>query len=404
MSRVAAVWTALPDRRHTQSEISDVIAPLLTDDPVRAAVARRLHAHAGVDTRHLAVPLDAYAGLRTFGASNDVFLDVATDLAAEAALRALEEAGLGAHDVDHLVVTSVTGIGAPSVDVLVADRLGLRSDVRRTPSFGWGCAGGAAGLARTDDLLRGRPRDVALLIAVELCSLTLQHGDDSTANLAASGLFGDGAAAVVLVGDEHPLARPRLPAGSAGRESDAHRTARVVDSRSTLHAGTTGDLGWRVRDTGFQVVLSARLPELVGAHLLGDVKALLVEHDLEPSQVPTWIVHAGGPRILDAVRDTLGLDEQDLRHSRASLREAGNLSSASVLHVLDATLASSTAPAGSPAVLVAFGPGVSTELVLLRLDGPPRSGPVRARAASAVATARPGSATRADATSAEVAR
>lgn len=380
MSRVVAVGTALPDRRHSQAEIAEVVAPIVTDDPVRAALARRLHAHAGIEHRHLALPLDAYAGLRTFGAANDVFLEVATDLAADAAARALAEAGLRPGDVDHVVLTSVTGIGAPSVDVLLAERLGLRSDVRRTPSFGWGCAGGAAGLARTDDLLRGRPRDVALLVAVELCSLTLQHGDDSTANLAASGLFGDGAAAVVLVGDEHPLSRPR-----PGAAAPAHRPARVVDSRSTLHPGTTGDLGWRVGDTGFEVVLSARLPDLVGAHLLGDVKALLVEHDLVPAQVPTWVVHAGGPRILDAVRDALDLDEQDLRHSRASLREAGNLSSASVLHVLAATLEASTAPPGSPAVLVAFGPGVSTELVLLRLDGARRSGPVRARTAGAVA-------------------
>jgi alkylresorcinol/alkylpyrone synthase len=368
MSRLVAVGTALPDRSHTQSEITDVIAPLLTDDPVRTALARRLHAHAGVDTRHLALPLGDYAGLRTFGASNDAFLAAATDLAEVAARRALHDAGVAARDVDHVVVTSVTGVGAPSVDVLLASRLGLRADVRRTPSFGWGCAGGATGLARTDDLLRGRPRDVALLVAVELCSLTLQHGDDSTANLAASGLFGDGAAAVVVVGDEHPLARrshgARAPAA-------ARRTARVVESRSTLHPGTEDELGWHVGDTGFEVVLSARLPELVGAHLLGDVKALLVEHDLTPDQVPTWVVHAGGPRILDAVRDALGLDEAHLRHSRDSLRRTGNLSSASVLHVLAATLETSTAPPGSPAVLMAFGPGVSTELVLLRLDGAP---------------------------------
>ncbi|MBD5787451.1 type III polyketide synthase [Cellulosimicrobium terreum] len=389
MSRVVAVGTALPARRHLQSEISDVIAPLLTRDRVRGMLAHRLHEHAGVESRHLALPLDEYAGLSTFGAANDLFLTAATDLAAEAARRALAEAGLAPRDVDHVVVTSVTGIGAPSVDVLLAERIGLRADVRRTPSFGWGCAGGAAGLARTDDLLRGRPRDVALLVAVELCSLTLQHGDDSTANLAASGLFGDGAAAVVLVGDEHALARPRLPGGTRGTVGGAHRTARVVDSRSTLHPGTTGDLGWRVGDTGFEVVLSARLPELVGAHLLGDVKALLAEHDLAPAEVPTWVVHAGGPRILDAVRDALDLDEQDLRHSRASLREVGNLSSASVLHVLDATLASSTAPPGSAAVLVAFGPGVSTELVLLRLDGPPRNGPVRARVAGSAPAALP---------------
>ncbi|MBD8077792.1 type III polyketide synthase [Cellulosimicrobium arenosum] len=364
MSRLVAVGTALPDHAHSQSEICDVIAPLLTQDPVRVALTRRLHTNAGVARRHLALPLDRYAGLTTFGASNDAFLRVGADLAEEAARRALDDAGLEPSDVDHVLVTSVTGIGAPSLDVLLAQRLGMRTDVRRTPSFGWGCAGGAVGLARVDDLLRGRPRDVALLVAVELCSLTLQHGDDSTANLAASGLFGDGAGAVVVVGDEHALARP-------APRAPARRTARVVDSRSTLHPGTADDLGWRVGDAGFQVVLSPRLPELVGAHLLGDVKTLLVEHDLTPDDVATWVVHAGGPRIIDSVRDALGLAEQDVHASRTSLRETGNLSSASVLHVLAATLATSTAPPGSAAVLMAFGPGVSTELVLLRLDGVP---------------------------------
>ncbi|MFF2831784.1 type III polyketide synthase [Cellulosimicrobium cellulans] len=375
MSRVVAVGTSLPDHAYRQDEISRVTSELLTDDPVRRALTRRLHAHAGVETRHLALPIEDYGGL-SFGSANDTFLALGTDLAERACRAALDDAGLGADEVDHVVLTTVTGVGAPTLDVLVAARLGLRTDVRRTPSFGWGCAGGAAGLARADDLLRGRPRDVALLVAVELCSLTLQRGDPSTANLVASGLFGDGAAAAVLVGDEHPLARRPGPYGRAARDGGRARGARVVDSRSHLHPGTTGDLGWRVGDRGFEIVLSARLPELIGAHLLGDVKALLAEHDLEPADVGAWVVHAGGPRVLDAVRDALGLAEEDLALSRASLREVGNLSSASVLHVLAATLGRDRTPSGTPAVLMAFGPGVSTELVLLRLDGrgAPRSG------------------------------
>ncbi|MTG89175.1 type III polyketide synthase [Cellulosimicrobium sp. BIT-GX5] len=369
MSRVVAVGTSLPEHAYRQDEISRVTSELLTDDPVRRALTRRLHAHAGVETRHLALPLADYGGL-SFGSANDAFLAHGTDLAERACRAALDDAGLRADEVDHVVLTTVTGVGAPTLDVLLAARLGLRADVRRTPSFGWGCAGGAAGLARADDLLRGRPRDVALLVAVELCSLTLQRGDPSTANLVASGLFGDGAAAAVLVGDEHRLARRPGAYGAPRRRPGA----RVVESRSHLHPGTTGDLGWRVGDTGFEIVLSARLPELIGAHLLGDVKALLAEHDLEPADVGAWVVHAGGPRVLDAVRDALGLDDEDLATSRDALRTTGNLSSASVLHVLAATLARTDAPPGVPAVLLAFGPGVSTELVLLRLEGrAPRS-------------------------------
>lgn len=353
MSRVLAVEPVLPANRYAQEEISAVLGPLLTADPSRAALLSRLHASSGVRRRHLALPLEEYAGITSFGVANAAFVREATPLAERACRSALDRAGLDPADVDHVFATSVTGVAAPSIDVLLAGRLGLRPDVRRTPSFGLGCAGGAGGLARVHDHLAGRPGDVALLVSVELCSLTLQQGDESTANLVASGLFGDGAAAVVMVGDEHPLA------------GDACAT--VVDTRSRLYPGTVDDLGWDVRDSGFGIVLSARLPELLRAHLLADVKGLLGEHELSPGQVPTWVVHAGGPRVLDAVRDALDLTEHDLRESRASLADAGNLSSTSVLDVLARTVRHPEAPPGSPAVLMAFGPGVATELVLLRL-------------------------------------
>jgi alkylresorcinol/alkylpyrone synthase len=360
VSRIVAVAPVLGGHPRPQDEIARALAPLVTHDPTRASLLHKLHRNAGVRRRHLALPLDAYAGLGSLEASNAAFLEHGAAMAERAARMALDRAGLAPSDVDLVFATSVTGVAAPSLDVLVAQRLGLRPDVRRTPSFGLGCAGGAAGLARVHDLLAGRPHDVALLLSVELCSLTLQHHDDSTPNLVATGLFGDGGAAVVLVGDEHRLARP--PA------APARRTATVVDTRSQLYPGTAEDLGWKVRDTGFSIVLSARLPELLRAHLLADVKGLLAEHGLAPDEVPTWVVHAGGPRVLDAVRDALGLAEEDLRHSREHLADAGNLSSASVLHVLARTLEATAAPPGSPAVLMAFGPGVSSELVLLRLE------------------------------------
>jgi alkylresorcinol/alkylpyrone synthase len=372
MSCVVAVEPVLPENVYAQQKVTGVVGPLVAPDPARTALLRRLHASAGVEHRHLALPLEEYADLHSLGATNAVFVREGVLLAERACRRALAAAGLRPEDVDHVFATSVTGVAAPSLDVLVAERLGLRSDVRRTPSFGLGCAGGAAGLARVHDHLLGRPRDVSLLVSVELCSLTLQHGDDSTANMVASGLFGDGAAAVVVVGAMHPLALappPGTPPPGTPRRADRRRAATVVDTRSRLYPGTTDALGWEVRDTGFAIVLSAGLPDLLRAHLLADVKALLVEHDLTPADVPTWVVHAGGPRVIDAVRDALGLAEDSVRESRASLACSGNLSSVSVLDVLARTLAHSEAPPGSPAVLMAFGPGVSCELVLLHLEG-----------------------------------
>jgi alkylresorcinol/alkylpyrone synthase len=367
MSCVVAVEPVLPEHVYTQEEITDVVGPLVAPDPARTTLLRRLHASAGVDHRHLVLPLEEYAGLHSMGATNAVFIREGALLAERACRQALAAAGLRPEDVDHVFATSVTGVAAPSLDVLLSERLGLRSDVRRTPSFGLGCAGGAGGLARVHDHLLGRPGNVSLLVSVELCSLTLQHGDDSTANMVAAGLFGDGAAAAVVVGEMHPLAGSTAAAGAAG-SARARRRATVVDTRSRLYPGTTEALGWEVRDTGFAIVLSAGLPDLLRAHLLADVKGLLAEHGLTPGEIPTWVVHAGGPRVIDAVRDSLGLAEDAVRESRESLACAGNLSSASVLDVLARTLAHTDAPPGSPVVLMAFGPGVSCELVLLKLE------------------------------------
>lgn len=353
MSRVLAVAPALPGAPYDQETISEVIAPLVTGDDERAGqLMRRLHRNSGVRTRHLALAPEQYAQVRDFGQANDHYLAVGTDLAARAARDALDRAGVAPEEVDFVLFTSVTGIGAPSVDAALVERLGMRRDVKRLPSFGLGCAGGAAGLARVHDYLAGHPHDVALLVCLELCSLTLQHGDVDPASLVASGLFGDGAAAAVVAGGAHPAV-----AAAAGPE--------VVATRSRLYPGTEEDLGWRIGASGFRIVLSASLPDVVRAELADDVEALLGAHGLKTGDVTRWVVHAGGPRILDAVEQGLGLPADALAASRASLSAVGNLSSASVLDVLDRTLATGP-PGGSPGVLLAFGPGVTVEMVLLR--------------------------------------
>ena len=354
MARILAVAPVLGPHAHPQDEITAAIAPLLTRDPTRRALLERLHGSAGVATRHLALPLDAYAELTSFEAANDAFVRVGTELAEDACRAALEAAGLAPRDVDLVFFTSVTGVSAPSLDALLAVRLGLRPDVRRLPSFGLGCAGGAAALGHVRDLLLAHPTRAALLVSVELCSLTIQHGDASTANLVASGLFGDGGAAVVMVGDAHPAAA--LGAGP-----------RVVDAATRLYPGTADQLGWRVGGSGFRIVLAPGLPAVIEQNLADDVRALLEPHDLKARDVGAWVVHAGGPRIVDAVRDALDLDDDDVAESRGVLARTGNLSSASVLHVLGATLDRAPDP-GTWGLALAFGPGVGAELALLRWD------------------------------------
>ena len=217
------------------------------------------------------------------------------------------------------------------------------------PIFGLGCVAGAAGVARVADSLRGDPEGVAVLLSVELCSLTLQRDDLSIPNLIASGLFGDGAAAVVLTGARRGAAGPA-----------------VVATRSTFYPGTEEVMGWKVGAGGFRVILSAEVPEMVRRHLRRDVDGFLDQQRLRPSDIAVWIAHPGGPKVLKAMEEVLPLPPDALAITWKSLHEVGNLSSTSVLLVLEETLTRSAPPPGSYGLMLAMGPGFCSELVLLR--------------------------------------
>ncbi|WP_432135200.1 MULTISPECIES: type III polyketide synthase [unclassified Streptomyces] len=351
MTRIAAVHGVLAPHCHTQSEITDMVARTCLPEGTDRRALDRLHRSAKVRSRHTVLPLERYGQLDGFGTANDVFITAATDLGAEAVQGALHRAGLSAADVDLLLFTSVTGIATPSIDARLVGRLGLRPDVKRLPLFGLGCAGGAAGLARMHDYLLGRPGQVALLLSVELCSLTFQRDDASVANLVATALFGDGAAAVVAQGADR-------------REETSGPT--VVDTRSHLYPDTGRVMGWDVKDSGFRVVLDPRVPDVVRQHLADDVEGFLGDHGIKPKDVTAWVCHPGGPKVLEAVSETLDLTEGALDVTWRHLAAAGNLSSSSVLHVLRDTLAEHRPPPGTPGVLLAMGPGFACELVLLR--------------------------------------
>jgi len=347
MTRIAAVAPVLPAFSYSQAEITQELAPLISSAPSRRAVLERMHASSGIATRHTALPLERYRELASFRESNDLFISVATDLAELALRTALADAGLEAPDVDFIMFTSVTGISAPSVDALLVSRLGLRPDVKRLPSFGLGCVGGAAGLARVNDYLVGHPDQVGVVLSVELCSLTLQRDDETIANFVATGLFGDGATAVVMVGDDR-----------------SEPGARILDTRSSFYPDTTGVIGWNIGGSGFEIVLTAGVADLIERHFPGEVAAFLADNALTIDAVDSWIAHPGGPRVLEAFASCLNVDASAFALSWASLDRVGNLSSSAVLHVLADTIATNP-DAGSHGLLFALGPGVSAEFVLL---------------------------------------
>ncbi|MEY8016002.1 type III polyketide synthase [Mycobacterium servetii] len=308
----------------------------------------------GVDRRSLALPLSRYPRLSGFTEANDAYLEVAVDLGEHALREALAEANVEPHEVDSIVMVSSTGIAVPTIDARLISRVGLRPDIKRVPLFGLGCVAGAAGMARVHDYLHGYPGDVAVLLSVELCSLTLQRDDASIPALIGVSLFGDGAAAVVATGADR---------NTLGHNLD--RAPHVLATRSRVVPETVDVMGWNVGSSGFRLVMTRDVPKMVDDHLRGEVESLLAEHGLTVADISTWVCHPGGPKVLDSIENALGLSPEALAHSRDSMRENGNISSASVLDVLRRTVATPPA-AGEFGVMLAMGPGFSFELLLLR--------------------------------------
>ncbi len=342
-----AVRSAFPAHRHTQADLTAKVAELSGIETAELTLLDQLHAKAGVEHRHTALDLAEYSGLRGVALANDRYIAEAVDLGERALRRALEAAGLAGHDLDLLIVTSVTGVAVPSLDARLIPLLGLRPDVKRLPIFGLGCVAGAAALARLHDYLLAWPDHHAALLAVELCSLSWPMSEVTTADLVSSGLFGDGAAALVATG------------GQA-------EGPRVVASRSEVYPDSGETLGWRLGSNGFRIVLTAELADVIERHLSGSVTAFLAAHGLTVPEITSWVCHPGGPKVIDAVQNSLKLPDSAVELSRRSLAEVGNLSSASVLCVLEKTLAEEPPAPGSYGVMIGLGPGVSVELVLLR--------------------------------------
>jgi len=358
VSLIASVAKTLPVHRYAQAELTAILAELTGLAPAKVATLARIHDNAGVEHRHLAVPIEDIAkATASFETANDTFIRVATDLGEEAVAHALQLAGVAPNDVDVIISMTVTGLAVPSLDARLCARLPFRSDLKRIPIVGLGCVGGAAGIARAHDYLAGHPDEVVVVLSVELCSLTLQRDDVSMANLIASGLFGDGAAAVVLFGEQ---------AAQRHRRQSASPAPEVISSRSRMYADTHRAMGWDVGAGGLRIVLGAEVPDLVRDHVRADVDAHLALHGLTRADIGWYVAHPGGPKVLDALAEALDVAPSALGVTWASLADIGNLSSSSVLHVLADTLADHRPEPGSWGILMSMGPGFCLETVLLR--------------------------------------
>lgn len=360
--RIAGVASAFPKQYFRQQEITTALKERWAGKLDNPDVLERLLSRVGVEGRHLALPIQGYDGLTSWGKANDAWIEVSEELAEQALCRALSRAGVSAEKLGAIFFVSVTGIASPSIDARLINRMHLPLSIKRIPIFGLGCVAGAAGIARAADYVRAYPDQCAALVSVELCSLTWQRDDLSAANLISAGLFGDGAAAVVVAGAEVDATPTEVKQASPGQAGGPQ----ILCSRSSFYPGTQAVMGWAVSEKGFRIVLSPDVPRMVYEHLADDVEQFLADNGLSRSDIRSWIMHTGGPKVLEAVEDALQLPKGALDASWDSLRKVGNLSSASVLLVLEDFMNARRPAEGSYGLLAAMGPGFCSELVLLR--------------------------------------
>jgi alkylresorcinol/alkylpyrone synthase len=300
-----------------------------------------------IDQRHSVFPVEYIVEPRPLAQINTEYREKAVELGMRAAAGALAQAEMVPSDVDLLITVSCTGVMIPSLDAYLAPEMGFRPDVRRLPITELGCAAGAAGLALAGEYLRAFPDRTALLVSVELPTLTFQRKDFSQANLISAILFGDGAAGVVITGRESP-------------------GPRILASESYLFPDSLDAMGFDLRDSGFHIVLSKDVPQLIREKIKGLVEGFLASHGLRQEDISAFILHPGGQKLLSFMEDELGLSRTDTEFSWDVLRRYGNLSSASVLFILQECLSKRKMAPGSYGLLVAFGPGFTAEMLLLQ--------------------------------------
>ncbi len=336
--------TAVPAHRYEQAVVREATDRLFDRNKADLARLMPVYDNAGIDRRYSCMPLDWYLAPHGWVERSRLFAEHAVELLCQAATRCLEKAGMAPGEIDTVVAVSTTGVATPSLDALVIERLGLRRDVRRLPIFGLGCAGGVTGLARAIDQARVLPGSNVLYLVVELCTLTFRHGDNSKSNVVASALFGDGAAAAVISTDGD---------GPAFGPSGEHTWAQSLDI-----------MGWRVQEDGLGVLFSRDIPALVRAEIRPIADAFLEQNGAAVADLAGIVCHPGGAKVLDALEDAFALPPGGLATARGVLRDYGNMSAATVLFVLERTLAQTNR---GRYLMSALGPGFSVGLQMLEV-------------------------------------
>lgn len=352
--KILSAATALPPHYYSQRVLIDAFRKHWGGRLDRFDILERLHAATQVDGRYLALPIEEYPQAK-WGDSNNSWIKASLDLGEQVVSSVMSDTAVAKEDIGAFFFVSITGVCSPSIEARLINRMDLSRRMKRVPIFGLGCVAGAAGIARAADYVKAFPKEACLLLSVELCSLTMQPDDLSAANLISTGLFGDGAAAVLIAGSEYESPQNKAQEGPT-----------IVATRSTFYSDTEEVMGWDISEKGFRIVLSRDVPEVIINNLGRDAAEFLSDHGLKREDIKSWVIHTGGPKVLEATEKALCLKNGALDASWKCLKKTGNLSSASVLFVLEETMKNKRPAPGSWGILAAMGPGFCSELVLLK--------------------------------------
>jgi alkylresorcinol/alkylpyrone synthase len=306
-----------------------------------------------IEFRHFTQPPEWFFQAHSFVEKNGQYVRNASTLSVDAIEKCVAGVNADLSDFNHIIYVSSTGISTPSIDAIIINDLRLNPHLKRSPVWGLGCVGGAVGLSRAMEFTAAFPKSAVLLIALEICSLSILRDDYSKSNIVAMALFSDGAAATLVAGCEHRLY------GLGG--------IKLIDSLTTTYYDSLDVMGWEIVDAGFKAIFSKDIPTIVRKYVHENIDELLGMYDLSINDVKHYVFHPGGIKVIISYEESLGLAEGALSHSRKVLRDHGNMSSATVLYVLKDFLDSGEYSSGDYGLISALGPGFSSEIILFQV-------------------------------------
>ncbi len=306
-----------------------------------------------IETRHFALPKEWFYKSHGFVERNEEYVKNACSLSTQAIQNCMYKIDAKLSDFDHIIFVSSTGVATPTIDALLVNEFKLDPHIKRTPIWGLGCAGGAVGLSRALEYTHAFPRSAVLVIALEICSLAFHENDYSKSNIIAISLFSDGGACALVAGREHRLFNSA--------------SVNLIDSLSTIYYDSLDVMGWEVVDNGFKAIFSKDIPMIVRKYVRPNIEELLDKHKIKLSDIKHYVVHPGGLKVISEYEEALGLPNGTFTYSRRVLSEHGNMSSATILYVLNEFIEDGKYEKGDYGLMSALGPGFSSELVLFKV-------------------------------------